>query len=673
MKNLFLLLLFFLPTLLYSQPNLFEPINVFDLEYASDPQIAPDGQSIIYVRNFKDIMTDANRSNLWTINTDGTEHRPLTTGMENDRSPRWSPDGKKLVYLSAKEDRTQLYLHWMDNGMESRLSNLASSPNGVTWSPNGKWLAFSMFVPSTKKPLVSMPAKPAGAKWNSPPVYVDKMKFKSDGNSTILPDGYQHLFIISTEGGTPRQITQGDFNYSGTISWSPDNLHLLVSANRKEDREMAPNDTEIHQVDIATGTIKTLTNRKGPDQVAGYSPNGKWIAYTGYTDEYLGFQIAELSIMRSDGSESRSLTSQLDRSVGGVTWAKDGKGLYFQYSDKGNSKVAYVNLSGKVSIKAHDLGGLSIGRPYSGGQFSVADNNRIAFTHSRPDHPADIAVDNGNTSRRLTNLNDDLFSYKQLGQVEEIWYASSYDQQQIQGWICKPPNFDSTKKYPLLLEIHGGPFADYGDRFSAEVQLYAAAGYVVLYTNPRGSSSYGKKFGNLIHHDYPNHDYDDLITGVDQVIAKGYIDTDQLYVTGGSGGGVLTSWIVGKTDRFRAAVVAKPVINWYSFVLHADNPAFFAKYWFGGYPWEEGQAEKYIKRSPLSLVGNVTTPTMLLTGEQDYRTPMSESEQYYAALQLEGVESALVRIQNSGHGIANTPSNLIAKVVYVLGWFEKHK
>ena len=201
--------------------------------------------------------------------------------------------------------------------------------------------------------------------------------------------------------------------------------------------------------------------------------------------------------------------------------------------------------------------------------------------------------------------------------------------------------------------------------------MYAAAGYVVLYTNPRGSTSYGQEFGNLIHHNYPGEDYDDLMAGVDAVIAKGYIDEEQLYVTGGSGGGVLTAWIVGKTDRFRAAVVAKPVINWYSFVLHADNPAFFYRYWFPGYPWEH--TEHYMKRSPISLVGNVKTPTMLLTGEQDYRTPMSETEQYYAALQLNKVETALVRIQEAGHGIAARPSNLMAKVLYILAWFEKYK
>ena len=377
--------------------------------------------------------------------------------------------------------------------------------------------------------------------------------------------------------------------------------------------------------------------------------------------------------MNRDGSNPRILSGNLDRQANNIHWTNDGKGLLFQYDDQGDTKIALISLDGKIEEYASKVGGLSFGRPYSGGTFSVANTGQFAYTNVHTSYPAELAVGGINPKgvKKLTNLNLALFLDKQLGVVEEIRYKSSFDDREIQGWICKPPNFDPSKKYPLILEIHGGPFANYGFRFSAEVQLYAAAGYVVLYTNPRGSSSYGKEFGNLIHHNYPGQDYDDLMSGVDAVIAKGYVDESQLFVTGGSGGGVLTAWIVGNTDRFRAAVVAKPVINWASFVLHADNPAFFAKYWFPGYPWEE--PDHYWKRSPLSLVGNVKTPTMLLTGEQDYRTPMSETEQYYAALKLNKVETAMVRIQESGHGIANKPSNLINKVAYILGWFEKYR
>jgi acylaminoacyl-peptidase len=302
----------------------------------------------------------------------------------------------------------------------------------------------------------------------------------------------------------------------------------------------------------------------------------------------------------------------------------------------------------------------------------VARDGRFAFTQSSSARPAEVAVGSRRRPgevRRITDLNADLLAHKELGAVEELWYESSHDGRRVHGWIIKPPGFDPARRYPLILEIHGGPFANYGPRFTAELQLYAAAGYVVLYTNPRGSTSYGEEFGNLIHHAYPSQDYDDLMSGVDAVIERGYVDPDQLFVTGGSGGGVLSAWIVGKTDRFRAAVVQKPVINWYSFVLYADNPATFWRYWFPGPPWEH--PAHYMERSPISLVGNVTTPTMLLTGERDHRTPIPESEQYYAALKIRGVPAALVRVPDASHGIADRPSNLIEKVAYVLGWFEK--
>jgi len=296
----------------------------------------------------------------------------------------------------------------------------------------------------------------------------------------------------------------------------------------------------------------------------------------------------------------------------------------------------------------------------------------VAYTAAGPDRLADVAVVplRGGTPKRLTDLSGDLLAQRELGKLEEFWVPSSHDGLRVQAWTITPPGFDPAKKYPLLLEIHGGPFAAYGPTFAAELQLYAAAGYVVVYVNPRGSTGYGKAFGNAIHHAYPGHDYDDLMSAVDAVIARGFVDPSRLFVTGGSGGGVLTAWIVGKTDRFRAAVVQKPVINWTSFVLTADRYNFFWKYWFPGMPWE--QQAQYWARSPLSLVGNVKTPTMLLTGEEDYRTPMSESEQYYQALQLQRVPTALVRVPGAAHGLDRRPSQLANKVALVLAWFERH-
>ncbi len=653
------------------QPNHFTAEDVFQLEYASDPQISADGKQIVFVRNFMDIMKDRGRSNLWVIDVASNDARPLTSGNENHRSPRWSPDGKKLAYVSNEERGSQIYLRWMDTGQSAKISNLNAGPGSLSWSPDGRWLAFTMFVPDGGGPRVKMPSKPKGAEWAKPAIYIDDLRYRADG-AGYLQQGYRHIFVLPVEGGTPRQLSSGDFNHGGPLNWTPDGQSIIFSANRHENNLFDPRNSEIYEISVRSGEIKSLTSRKGPDRSPTLSPDGSKIAYLGYDDRFQGYQISHLYVMDRDGSNMRKLASDLDRSLQSLRWRGDGKGVYFQYSDKGNGKIGYVSLKGKVSKIADNVGGTTLGRPYASGSYAVSKNGVVAYTECRPEHPGDIAVVSRNgAARRLTYLNEDLFGHKKLGETKEIWYKSSFDQRDIQAWYVLPPNFDPAKKYPLIMEIHGGPFADYGDRFTAEVQLFAAAGYVVLYVNPRGSSSYGEEFGNLIHHNYPGEDYDDLMSGIDAMIDMGFVDEQNLFVTGGSGGGVLTSWIVGKTDRFSGAVVAKPVINWFSFALTSDGYNVYYKYWFPGYPWDH--YEHYYKRSPISLVGNVTTPTMLLTGEADYRTPISESEQYYQALKLRGVDAAMVRIPDASHGIARRPSNLIAKVAYILDWFECYR
>lgn len=643
--------------------------DVFQLEWASDPQISPDGERVVYVRNFMDIMSDKRRSNLWIVNTDGTDHRSITTGNRNDASPRWSPDGDRLIYLSSSDDSTQVYCRWMDDGQTAKLTNLTSSPSEIVWSPNGQAIAFSMLVEQKADSFVELPEKPEGAEWAEPAKVIDRTRYRFDGKG-YLKEGFYHLFVLSADGGTPRQITSGNFNHDNRPAWSADSKSLIFSANRRDDWELTPLREDVYRVTLADRKLTRLTNREGPDVNPVVSPDGTKIAYIGFDDQFQGYQVDELYIMNMDGSNKQMITGHFDRDVENPVWSKDGRGLFFQSDDHGDTNVRFITLDGRIAKLAEHVGGTTIGRPYSGGSYSVSDNGRVAFTLSRPHHPADVAMAGREQAGRLTHLNRDLFGHKELASVDEIVYKSAFDDREMQGWIVKPPSFDASKKYPLILEIHGGPFANYGDRFSAEIQLYAAAGYVVFYANPRGSTSYGKEFGNLIHHEYPGYDYDDLMSGVDAVVAKGYVDEDQLYVTGGSGGGVLTAWIVGKTDRFRAAVSAKPVINWYSFALTSDAYPFFAKYWFPGYPWEK--PNEYLRRSPLSLVGNVKTPTMLLTGEVDYRTPISESEQFYQALKLRGIDTAMVRVPGASHGIASRPSHLISKVAHILKWFEKH-
>ncbi len=646
--------------------------DVFELEIAADPQISPDGSQVAYVRQSMDIMTDRVRSNIWVAATNGRSHRPLLSGTDSYSSPRWSPEGDRLVYVSSAAGRgPELYVRWMDTGQTALLSNLPASPGAISWSPDGTHIGFTSFVKSAGPQLASPPEKPEGAEWAPPVIVIEKLHYRADGRGYLEP-GNTHVFVIPADGGTPRQVTSGAYDHSGPLAWSPDGQRIILSSNREDDWEFNRRNTELWSVDVADGDMRQLTERFGPDGSATYSPDGSKIAYLGYDDKKMGYHNANVYVMDVSDGSSRELTAAFDRSINAVTWAGSSNRLYVQYDDHGKRKLATLSLNGQINSFADDVGSASIGRPYTSGGFSVAGNGAYAYSAGGPDRPADVAAGRrGGAASKLTHLNDDLFSHKTLGKVEEISWQSSVGDHEVQGWVVTPPDFDAAADYPLILEIHGGPFAAYGPHFSVEVQLYAAAGYVVLYTNPRGSTSYGDEFANEIHHNYPGQDYDDLMSGVDAVIARGYVDEDQLFVTGGSGGGVLSAWIVGKTDRFAAAVVAKPVINWISETLYSDIHTMIPEYWFEKYPWEDPDA--YWARSPLSLVGNVSTPTMLLTGESDHRTPIAESEQYYQALQLRKIDSALVRVPESSHGIASRPSNQIAKVDNILAWFARYR
>lgn len=664
------ILVFTQPAAQAQDPDTFTYEDVFELEQAVSPAISPDGERIVYVRRSMDIMADRPRGNLWIINRDGSGHRPLESGVKNYSSPVWSPDGTRIAFTSNEEGRSQIYIRWMDTGQTARVTNLTRSPSGLSWSPDGTQLAFTMFVPKADPPLISMPRAPEGANWAAPAREIDTLQYRFDGRG-YLEEGFSHVFVVPATGGTPRQVTHGEFNHNGTPVWSADGESLLISANRNADWRFDPRNSEIYEIPLDGGEITALTDRAGPDGSPALSPDGDMIAYVGNDDNGLSYLQNRLYVMGRDGSGKRVLTADLDRSVGNPQWAEDGDSILVQYTDEGAIKIARVTLDGEIQDIVGDAGGLSLGRPYAAGMFVADGDEGIVYTRAGPQRPADLAwTDLDGEVRQLTHLNEDLLGHKTLGAVEEIRFPSSHDQREIAAWVITPPDFDPDESYPLILEIHGGPYAAYGPHFSAELQLMASQGYIVVYANPRGSTSYGAEFANLIHQNYPSEDYDDLMSAVDAVIARGNVDEDHLYVTGGSGGGVLSAWIVGKTDRFAAAVVAKPVINWISGALTTDIAMVFTKYWMPGMPWEI--PDMYWDYSPLSLVGNVTTPTMVLTGESDYRTPISESEQYYQALQLQKVESMMVRIPDTSHGIVSRPSNLIRKVKYIDGWFSKY-
>ena len=655
-----------------AQKSNFSYLDIFDLQYAADPQIAPNGEWVVYRKMGFDIMKDRSHGNLWLIKTDGTGHQKLTNREVGESSPRWSPSGDRIAFSSSTAEGAEIYMYWVASGKVAKLTQLPFGPSSLTWSPDGKQLAFSMNVPKSSPVIAKIPKKPKGAKWAESPRITDRVYHEADGRGYLKP-GFNHIFTIPAEGGAARQITSGDWHHRGTLSWSPDGAKIYFSANRIADWEYQFRNSEIYSVAVQDGKIEALTDRNGPDYNPQVSPDGKLLAYLGFEDKVQAYQTRKLHIMDIDGKNKRVISEGLDRTLSQIKWNAKGDGLYMYYDDKGNGKVGFISLSGNAKKIVDNIGGTTLGRPYASGSYSVSKNGTVVFTQTRPNYPADLAVlkPKSKYAAKLTNLNGALLNYRTLGKVEEVWYKSSVDGRDVQGWVVYPPNYDKDKKYPFMVENHGGPILNYGDRFSIEMQLYASEGYIVFYPNPRGSTSYGEEFGNLLYNNYPGEDYNDVMDGVDHCIKMGIAHEDQLFVTGGSAGGIMSAWIIGKNNRFEAAVVAKPVMNWISKTLVADNYFYYFNHRYPGQPWEN--FEGYWKFSPISLVGNVETPTMVMVGMDDLRTPPSEAKQLYHALKLRKIETVLVEIPGASHGIASKPSNLMTKIAHTVAWFDKFR
>ena len=648
----------------------FGAMDVFELEWASDPQISPDGQEVIYRRMGFDIMKDKRRGNLWRVRADGENHQKLTNFEGNETSPQWSPDGQRIAYVrNTGKEGAEIYVLWLDSGRSARITHVEGSPSHLRWSPTGTQIAFAMTAKTAAPLLVKRPSAPEGAKWADKPRVTDRLYHERDGSGYVEP-GFSHVYVVPAEGGTPRQVSEGNFHHRKP-EWRSDGRALTITGNRSENWQYDFRNSEVYTIDLVSGDIAPLTTISGPDDSPLPSPDGQWVAWLGFTDKRQAYQVTRLRIAKPDGSAMKELLVNLDRSIDAIHWATDAKGLYYQYDDKGRTKIGYVTMDDRNELIADNLGGTSIGRPYGGGSFSVSAKGDIAYTYTRPEFPADVAIATPNGPRKITHLNSDLLDHRALGETRELWWESRVDGLQTQGWITLPPNFDPAKKYPLLVENHGGPISNYGERFSPEIQLYAAAGYVVFFPNARGSTGYGEDFGNLLYHNYPGEDYNDVMDGVDAVISQGFIDPEQLYVTGGSAGGIMTAWMIGKNDRFRAAAVIKPVMNWYSKTLNADNWFYYFETRIPGTPWTH--PDDYLRFSPISLVGNVTTPTLVMVGLDDLRTPPSQAKQLYHALKYRQIPTVLVELPGASHFIAKKPSQLIDKIDNILAWFERYK
>ncbi len=643
--------------------------HYLDWEQVSEPQLSPDGAQIVYTRTWVNRLEDRWDSGLWIMNADGARNRFLTKGS----NARWSPDGTRIAYFADGDPKgTQVFVRWMDaEGATSQITRVTESPSDLRWSPDGKWLSFAMLVRHATPWTISMPTAPTGASWTAAPRVVDRMHYRQDRRG-FMEDGYLHLFLVSADGGTPRQLTSGDWNVGARFDglaggvgydWTPDGKSIVVDGLKDPAADRNYRTSAIYLVDVTGGAIRALTARPGTWSNPVISPDGRSLAFTGYDSTNASYHASDLWVMGIDGSGLRKISGDLDRDPAGMRWAPDGSGLYFSADDHGARNVWFAGVTG--APRAVTTGAQLL-------NLSTLDRNLNAVgTWSDPTHPSDVVRFNlrrPDAVARLTDVNADVIGRMRLAQVEEVSYGSSGGAR-VQAWLVKPPVFDRTKRYPLILEIHGGPHGMYNVGFSYMFQNFAANGYLVLYVNPRGSTGYGSAFGNAIFHAYPSVDYDDLMAGVDTIIGRGAVDTTRMYVSGCSGGGVLSSWVIGHTHRFAAAAVRCPVIDWISMAGQTDIPLFTYNFFDAPF-WEK--PEQWLKQSSLMYVGNVTTPTLLMTGELDLRTPIPQTEEFYSALKYRGVETVMLRFNGEYHGTGSKPTNFMRTQLYMMSWFQKH-
>jgi dipeptidyl aminopeptidase/acylaminoacyl peptidase len=639
-----------------------------DYETVSDPQISPDGASIVYTRRWVDKLQDRFETALWIVGSDGSRNRFLAKGS----SAVWSPDGARIAYVAEGEPKgPQIFVHFMDaESATSQVTRVDQAPADVRWSPDGKQIGFSMFVPHPSDWKIDMPQPPEGASWTKAPMVVDRLHYRQDRVGYTEP-GSVHLFVIPADGGTPRALTSGDWSVGARFDglkgevgwdWTPDGKTIVVDGLDAPDADLRYRDSDLYVIDVATGTKRKLTSEPGTWTSPVVSPDGRRVAFTGFSHSRASYHASELYVIGLDGTGQKKLSGDLDRDTESLHWASDGSGVFFTADDAGTSNLRYAALSGgmrEVTRGAHMLSLSSVARTGVGAGVQTS-------VHAPPDVVRVETASGGIT--QLTHVNDDLLARLELAEVEPLEYTSK-DGARVSGWLVEPPGFDAARRYPLILEIHGGPHGMYDVGFNFMFQSFAADGFVVLYTNPRGSTGYGSPFGNAIERAYPSVDYDDLMAGVDAAIARGSVDARNLFVGGCSGGGVLSSWVIGHTTRFAAAAVRCPVIDWISFSGHTDIPLFTHNFFDAPF-WEKPEA--WLKQSSLMYVGNVTTPTLLMTGVLDMRTPMAQTEEYYAALKMRGVPTKLLRFEGEYHGTSSKPSNFLRTVLYMESWYRQY-
>lgn len=646
--------------------NRFTTEHYFDLARVSNAQISPDGAHIVYVRQEANRLEDKWESSVWIMNADGSQHRFLAKGT----NPRWASDSKRVLYLADGEPRgTQIFVRWIDvEGPATQVTHTTEKVADAHWSADGKTIVFSMFVPDKNKWTISLPVEPEGAKWTPAPRIVETLHYRQD-QVGFLEDGHTHLFLVAADGGAPRQLTSGKWNAGAgelrgavAMDWTPNSKAIVFEANRDANSDLEYQHSELLILDVASGSLRDLVTKAGSWSRPAVSPDGKLVAFTGYPESNKTHSVADLYVVPFAGGEPRKISGDYDRDPLNLHWTADSSGIYFDADDHGARNVQLASINGGVRSVTSGRHMLTMD--------SASKDMVAAGTATDSDHPAEVVrygLSRPADMTQLSNVNAGLLAGKKLAKTEEIDFSSTGNTQ-VQGWMVKPPDFDSSKKYPLILEIHGGPYGNYNVGFNYMWQNFAANDFVVLYVNPRGSTGYGTAFSGAIDHNYPGPDYDDLMAGVDAVVAKGFVDTTRMYVSGCSGGGVLSSWVIGHTNRFAAAAVRCPVIDWLSMAGHTDIPLF--TYSFFKKPFWEDPSD-WLAHSSLMYVGNVTTPTLLMTGVLDRRTPMPQTEEYYAALKKRGVPVTLLQFAGEYHGTGSKPSNFIRTQLYMMSWFKK--
>ncbi|MGH7731507.1 MAG: prolyl oligopeptidase family serine peptidase, partial [Candidatus Eiseniibacteriota bacterium] len=656
--------------------------DLYRFVWVADPQISPDGSRVAFVRVTTDSSADEYRTAIWVVEAGGGAPRPLTTGPR-DGQPRWSPDGRTLAFVRAPEDKPgQIQLLPMTGGEPTQLTRLKGGASAPAWSPDGRRIAFS----SRTNPALDDDTTRAKPK-KEPGRVITRPVFRLNNAGFFDLDHPLHVWVVDAAGGKARQLTTGRFG-EGAPAWSRDGRWICFTSDRRKEPWFGGADDNLYVVppDLAKPTdgagLRTRVDYDGGIGDWVEAADGR-IAFVGGTNpaEVHSYDQDDLMIAEASGAPVRALTGQYDFDIGAGISAdqhapRGGGRRPLAFAADGRSVLAVIAREGSAMLARLDAASGAVeeltpaGREVIAGT-STPDGRTWALTIGDAANPGDLFLFDAVTRqlRKLFGPNDALLREAALGRIEEFWYRS-FDGRRIQGWIMKPPDLTPTRKYPLVLAIHGGPHAAYGAAFMHEFHMLAGAGYVVLFTNPRGSTTYGQEFGNIIQHRYPGDDHRDLMAGVDEVLRRGYVDPKRMAVCGGSGGGLLTNWAITHTDRFAAAITDRCVSEWISFYYNADF-TLFRPSWFKKPPFEDPQES--IERSPVTYASRITTPLMIIHSEEDWRTPIGQGEAMFRALKQQRKPAVMVRFPGENHELSRsgTPSRRVQRLQHYHKWFDK--